>query len=110
MDDDRRVVLALRAAGVLPVLLGLGYLMWRLVTPSECAWVTPSPQDWAEMGVRPLTEPGCSLVSGSTVTDAHTVGETVILATGSGAVADLPVDPSGPLVGHLLARPFVFRE
>lgn len=104
MDDDRSVVLALRAAGVLPVLLGLGYLMWRLVTPSECAWVTPSPQDWAEMGVRPLTEPGCSLVSGSTVTDAHTVGETVILATGSGAVAELPVDPSGPLVGHLLAE------
>lgn len=100
MDNDRNASRALRAAGILPVLVGAGYLVWRLVTPSECTWLTPSPQDWSEAGVRPLTEAACGLQSGTTVIGARVVGDAALLTTGSGQVVSLPLDPSGPFIAQ----------
>ncbi len=104
MDNDRSGSRALRAAGILPALLGLGYLVWRLATPSECAWLTPSPQDWTEAGVRPLTDAVCGLQPGTIVTGASAAGDAVSLNTGSGLVVTLPLDPSGPFVAQRLTE------
>jgi signal transduction histidine kinase len=104
VDNDHRATRVLRAAGILPVVFGLGYLVWRIVTPSECAWLTPSPQDWSEAGVRPLTEAACALQPGTTVIGARAAGDSVSLDTGSGQIVALALDPSGPFVAQRVAE------
>ena len=89
---------------MLPVLFGVSYLVWRLVTPSECTWLSPSPQDWSEAGVRPLTEAACALQPGTTVIGGHVAGDSALLTTGSGQIVTLPLDPSGPFVTQRLSE------
>ncbi len=104
MVNDQRASRVLQAGGILPVLFGVGYLVWRLVTPSECTWLTPSPQDWSEAGVRPLTDAACALQPGTTVIGARVAGDSALLTTGSGQVVTLPLDPSGPLITQRLSE------
>lgn len=102
MDDDSGAPRGLRAAGILSVALGLVYLLWRLTSPSECAWLTPSAAGWTASGIRPVTDTACGLQAGSTVTAASMTDGSVLLSTGTGQVVTLPLDPSGPLVASRL--------
>ncbi|HQR80788.1 MAG TPA: hypothetical protein PLT68_11255, partial [Actinomycetota bacterium] len=104
MDEGNGASRGLRAAGILSVVLSLGYVLWRVTSPSECAWLTPSAAQWTQSGVRPVTDPLCALVAGSTVTSASLTGQSAVLTTGAGQVVTLPLTPSGPVVAGRLTE------
>ena len=76
--------------------LSAAFLIWRVSTPAECAYVTPEVEQWSDSGVRPAVLDGCPLAAGSLVTSAVTGADNVILSVqGDGGPTEivLPVAP-----------------
>lgn len=61
------------AAVLLSLLAAMLYFGWRLVVPSECAWLPPQAESFAPAGVLPRAPEACPFPDGTLVTDASVV-------------------------------------
>lgn len=58
------------AAVLFSLLAAMTFLGWRLVVPSECAWLPPQAHSFVSLGVLPRAPDGCPFPAGTLVTHA----------------------------------------
>ena len=102
MDRGAVRALPLHAVAVVVLILGLTFAVWRLSSPTECAWVPPSSSAWSDAGVRPQAPAGCALAEGQTVTRAGVSADSVRLTLEDGSQVSLPrVAPGETVAGRV---------